>query len=298
MTRYIGLDVHQQSCTAVVLNAAGKRLRTDVLETRAHVLRDFARAMGRPRHVCFEEGTQSEWLYELLEPLSDEVAVVKPSKRDGVKNDAYDRIGWPKGCVAARSNTWSSSPRGSSRLFAKRSEPTTSPTLRVSRRRQGAPLTSPPLKEISGSPRDEAPNEPVQISGTSQTKQPCTCASPAIGSPPPPPRADPSRNAAQHKLHPLHLRELLAHTGPLARRVGHVVIDRPPRSRPLHQPGLTPAQRDPPPMNARLRRAPRARANAQLPPPAVDHSPDMGIMAARLRLYVNNDIKDSWLHAG
>jgi hypothetical protein len=84
------LDVHQHSCTAVVLNAAGKRLRTDVLETRADVLRDFARAMGRPRHVCFEEGTQSEWLYELLEPLSDEVAVVQPSKRDGVKNDAYD----------------------------------------------------------------------------------------------------------------------------------------------------------------------------------------------------------------
>lgn len=90
MTRYIGLDVHQHSCTAVVLNAAGKRLRTDVLETRADVLRDFARAIGRPRHVCFEEGTQSEWLYELLEPLSDEVAVVQPSKRDGVKNDAHD----------------------------------------------------------------------------------------------------------------------------------------------------------------------------------------------------------------
>ena len=90
MTRYIGIDVHQHSSTAVVLNAAGKRMRTDVLETRAEVLRDFARAIGRPRHICFEEGTQSEWLYELLEPLSDEVAVVQPSKRDGVKSDAYD----------------------------------------------------------------------------------------------------------------------------------------------------------------------------------------------------------------
>jgi hypothetical protein len=42
------------------------------------------------RHVCFEEGTQSEWLYELLEPVVDEVVVTVPEKPRGPKSDASD----------------------------------------------------------------------------------------------------------------------------------------------------------------------------------------------------------------
>lgn len=90
MSRFIGLDVHKASTTAVVLNAAGKRLRTEVLETQASVLRAFVRSVARPRYLCFEEGTQSEWLYELLEPLCDETAVVQLPRPKGCKSDGHD----------------------------------------------------------------------------------------------------------------------------------------------------------------------------------------------------------------
>lgn len=93
MSRFIGLDVHKASCTAVVLNAAGKQLRTQVLDTQGPVLRDFLRSVKRPRYLCFEEGTWSQWLYELCEPLVDDVRVIQPAKRSGHKSDTVDAHG-------------------------------------------------------------------------------------------------------------------------------------------------------------------------------------------------------------
>ena len=80
MHRYIGFDVHTQSCTAAVMGPTGRRLRQQVLETNGKVIRDFVCSVAGKRHVCLEEGTQSDWLYELLEPLVDELVVVVPEK--------------------------------------------------------------------------------------------------------------------------------------------------------------------------------------------------------------------------
>ena len=48
------------------------------------------RSVAGRKHICLEEGTQAEWLYELLEPLADEVVVQLPERSHGVKNDSVD----------------------------------------------------------------------------------------------------------------------------------------------------------------------------------------------------------------
>ena len=66
MERYIGLDVHAQSCTLVVLSGTGKQLKHEVVETNGAALKQALRAIPGPKRICLEEGTQSAWLYELL----------------------------------------------------------------------------------------------------------------------------------------------------------------------------------------------------------------------------------------
>ncbi len=61
-----------------------------MLETRASALRDFVRAVRRPRVVVMEEGNQSDWLYEVLFPHADEVLVIQPERSSGRKNDRLD----------------------------------------------------------------------------------------------------------------------------------------------------------------------------------------------------------------
>jgi transposase len=90
MERYIGLDVHTQSCTLAVVGPSGRRLHSEVVETNAKVLVDRIRAVGGRRHVCMEEGTQSAWLHEVLEPNVAKLVVVVPSARRGNKSDAHD----------------------------------------------------------------------------------------------------------------------------------------------------------------------------------------------------------------
>ena len=70
MTRYIGIDVHAQSCTFSVLGNTGRKLKHDCVQTDAKAIKQLMLSIPRPRHVCFEEGTLSEWLYELLEPIT------------------------------------------------------------------------------------------------------------------------------------------------------------------------------------------------------------------------------------
>lgn len=90
MNRYIGIDAHDKSCTAVVLDERGRELQKAVLETNGEVLRRFVELVPRARHVAVEEGNLSQWLYELLEPVSEEIVVFVPPKHSGDKNDYRD----------------------------------------------------------------------------------------------------------------------------------------------------------------------------------------------------------------
>jgi len=90
MTRYIGLDAHSESCTIAVLGPSGKRLRYERFQTSAELLKSFIKEVPRPRHLCMEEGTLSEWLYEELTPVVDKLVVVMPDRNPGNKSDLLD----------------------------------------------------------------------------------------------------------------------------------------------------------------------------------------------------------------
>jgi transposase len=90
MQRFIGLDVHMQSCTLCVMGPSGKRLAHHVVETSGEALVEKIRSIAGERHVCMEEGTHSEWLYELLQPHARRVVVTQPLERRGNKSDEID----------------------------------------------------------------------------------------------------------------------------------------------------------------------------------------------------------------
>jgi len=90
MDRYIGIDVHKESCTFAIMSPAGKLLREARVESSGEVLIDFVRGIAGRKHICIEEGTLAEWLYELLEPLAQEMVVVLPPKSRECKNDSFD----------------------------------------------------------------------------------------------------------------------------------------------------------------------------------------------------------------
>jgi hypothetical protein len=90
MDRYIGLDVHTASTTIAVVGPTGRRLRSLVVDTSAGALVEALRGIGGERHVCLEEGTQSSWLYEVLEPHAAEVVVVCGWPQRGPKSDEKD----------------------------------------------------------------------------------------------------------------------------------------------------------------------------------------------------------------
>ncbi len=90
MERYIGLDAHSTTCTFAVMGATGRRLKEQVLETNGKVLVEFLKTIAGDRYLCLEEGTQSEWLYELLEPHVKELVVVQAQWRPGTKSDSSD----------------------------------------------------------------------------------------------------------------------------------------------------------------------------------------------------------------
>jgi len=79
-----------QSCTFAVINGGGKRLQEQVTETHSEPLRSFLKGVAGQKYLCMEEGTYSEWLFELLSPLVTELVVIQPEKRDGAKNDSFD----------------------------------------------------------------------------------------------------------------------------------------------------------------------------------------------------------------
>jgi transposase len=90
MDRYLGLDVHAESCTLAVIGPSGKRLKSVVVETNGHALVEAVRSIPGRIHLCMEEGTQSAWLHELLSPHVEELVVAVPEKTRGSKNDERD----------------------------------------------------------------------------------------------------------------------------------------------------------------------------------------------------------------
>src|ERR1700688_3362462 len=92
--KYIGLDVHQATISAVVLDSTGRVVMESILETKASTILQFIHGLRGSLHVTFEEGTCAAWLHDLLKPHVTLVLVCDPRKnallKEGNKNDRID----------------------------------------------------------------------------------------------------------------------------------------------------------------------------------------------------------------
>lgn len=91
-TKYVALDVHQSTTVASVREAGGRVLARAVLPTEEAALLEFFAGMRGTVHVAFEEGTQAQWLHDLLAPRTDRVVVCdrRGQRRQGNKGDRND----------------------------------------------------------------------------------------------------------------------------------------------------------------------------------------------------------------
>jgi transposase len=92
--KYIGLDVHQATISAAVMDASGKLLMECLLETRAATIVEFIQGIQGNLSLTFEEGTSAAWLHDLLQPQVSRLLVCDARKaallKDGSKSDRID----------------------------------------------------------------------------------------------------------------------------------------------------------------------------------------------------------------
>ena len=91
-TKYVGLDVHQATTVIAVLDERGRVLARSVVPTDADALGELFHDMRGTVRVAFEEGTQAQWLHDLLLPLVTEVVVCnrRGDVQQGNKGDHAD----------------------------------------------------------------------------------------------------------------------------------------------------------------------------------------------------------------
>jgi hypothetical protein len=92
--KYIALDVHQATISAVVLDSSGKLVMESTVETKAATILQFIHGLRGSLHVTFEERTYAAWLHDLLNPHVADILVCDPRKNSllqaGNKTDRID----------------------------------------------------------------------------------------------------------------------------------------------------------------------------------------------------------------
>jgi len=91
-TKYVALDVHQATTVASIRAETGQVIARTIVPTEARAVSELFRGMRGTVHVAFEEGTQAQWLHDLLVPLVHRVVVCDRhgEKRCGNKGDRVD----------------------------------------------------------------------------------------------------------------------------------------------------------------------------------------------------------------
>ncbi len=91
-TKYVGLDVHQESTVSSVREEGGRVIARTIVPTETSAIIEFFRGMRGTIHVVFEEGTQAQWLHDLIAPLVARVVVCdrRGERRHANKNDLAD----------------------------------------------------------------------------------------------------------------------------------------------------------------------------------------------------------------
>lgn len=91
-TKYAGLDVHQATTVIGIRDDTGRVIARTVVPTEATALLDVFRGMRGAVHVALEEGTQAQWMHDLLTPVVARVIVCdrRGQRTNGNKADQPD----------------------------------------------------------------------------------------------------------------------------------------------------------------------------------------------------------------
>lgn len=90
--QYLALDVHQATSVASVRDASGTVVMRATVATEARAIVRLVRSAGACVHVAFEEGTQAQWLHDLLVPYAARIVVCnrRGESQSGNKADRLD----------------------------------------------------------------------------------------------------------------------------------------------------------------------------------------------------------------
>jgi hypothetical protein len=93
--QYLALDVHQATIVASLRDENGRVLMRATVPTEAKAILALVRSAGPRIHVAFEEGTQAQWLHDLLIDHAERVIVCNVRGRSETtnKNDRIDAEG-------------------------------------------------------------------------------------------------------------------------------------------------------------------------------------------------------------
>jgi hypothetical protein len=98
--KYIGMDVHKESISIAVRNAAGKIVMECVIETKASMILQFIDGLRGDLQVTFKEGTSARSNRRRMTHLTVDPQffhqVQKPLHRSG-RFDAYTHRTWKRG---------------------------------------------------------------------------------------------------------------------------------------------------------------------------------------------------------
>ena len=77
----VGFDVHQPTVVASVRDEQGKIVMRATVPTEEKAILTLVKGVGPRVHVAFEEGTQAQWLHDLLVGHAERVVVQRPRTR-------------------------------------------------------------------------------------------------------------------------------------------------------------------------------------------------------------------------
>lgn len=91
-TKHVALDVHQSTTVTSVREDSGRVIARSIVPTEETTLLEYFRGMRGTIRVTFEEGTQAQWLHDLLVPVVDQVIVCnrRGESKHGNKSDYRD----------------------------------------------------------------------------------------------------------------------------------------------------------------------------------------------------------------
>ena len=89
--QYVALDVHQATLVVSVRDEQGSIVMRATVATEAKAIVGLVRGLGGRAHVAFEEGTQAQWLHDVLRPHVERVIVCNMRGRGEIGNKS-DRV--------------------------------------------------------------------------------------------------------------------------------------------------------------------------------------------------------------